>query len=143
MLHKFCQENSNEKRTVFYFHTKSNDQRRLQMQHDLFEKCFKCMLANPTKQMCGAGWLPGGRWCHFQGNFWFARCERIRKLSNPFSEAICKEGWEAGYNKQGFLHGGWPHDIRPWGRFFAEYWVRRVRNMWSFLTLLTIEILSR
>lgn len=118
MLHKFCAKDQNMEKSVFYIHSKTSDKSRQEMQNHLFQKCHKCLLGNPSKQVCGPRWRGGGNWCHFSGNFWFTRCQHIRKLRAPFSEAICKEGWDTGLQ-----HGGWPHDIRPYGRFFAEYWV--------------------
>ena len=36
--------------------------------------------------------LEGDTWCHFSGNFWWARCDHVRTLNPPFSEELLSEG---------------------------------------------------
>lgn len=127
MLYKYCSGEEQHSKTVFYIHSKSDTDWRQKMQHVLFDKCYRCLLNDPSKQICGSNYMRDGgvRWCHFSGNFWLARCEHVRKLRPPFDEEILQEAWDAG-----LVYGGWPHDVRPYGRFFAEYWVM---NDWANL----------
>ncbi|EOD13014.1 hypothetical protein EMIHUDRAFT_247194 [Emiliania huxleyi CCMP1516] len=69
----------------------------------------------------------GDTWCHFSGNFWWARCDHVRTLNPPFSEELLSEGeaadrtaLPAGNGRR--WHGSW-RDIRPYGRYFAEWWL--------------------
>ena len=68
-------------------------------------------------------------WCHFSGNFWWARCDYITKLNPPWSSSLISEfdigshhllGAETGHPR---LPHGTISDVRPYGRYFAEWWM--------------------
>ena len=104
------------------------DLERLAMEEFIFEVCPECM-SDPKKLACGPNYrsIKDGSWCHLRGNFWMARCSYIRELNPPYFEELLREAhdgnkvWER--IRGGDPQGGWPHDVRPYGRFFAEYWM--------------------
>ena len=127
-LHSFCSEEENEATSVFYFHSKTKEAERVAMEEYIFDQCSTCM-KDPKKLVCGPNYRSEvqGSWCHFRGNFWMARCSHVKKLNPPFFDDLLDEAKEG--NKiwvrirEGMSQGGWPHDVRPYGRFFAEYWM--------------------
>ena len=127
-LHSFCSEEENEAASVFYFHSKTKEAERVAMEEYVFDECPRCM-EDPKKLVCGPNYRSEaqGSWCHFRGNFWMARCSHVKKLNPPYFDDLldeAKEGnriWTSA--RKGTPQGGWPHDVRPYGRFFAEYWM--------------------
>lgn len=69
----------------------------------------------------------GASWCHFSGNFWWARCDYVKKLNHPWhSEASAELWWEnpSGFGAYGKGHSRHQHrDTRAFGRYFAEWWL--------------------
>ena len=63
------------------------------------------------------------------------RCSHVKTLNPPFSPEFLTERHEANRlwrlssrgDKNTPQHG-WHHDIRPYGRFMAEYWVTNDRG---------------
>jgi len=124
-LHSFCQESLQDE-MVFYIHTKTQDEWRQEMEERIFTHCATCFHEDPSKLLCGTRYIQWG-WCHFSGNFWMARCSYIRRLNFPFFKELLDEVDEAvkiapQYNRSS-NQAGWPWDLRPYGRFFAEWWV--------------------
>lgn len=128
-LHSYCQESLKEE-MVFYIHTKTQDQWRQHMEERVLTDCAACLRDDPNKLVCGARFHHNPQhhnWCHFGGNFWMAQCSYIRRLNLPFFPELLDEIAEAvrvapAYNRS-TNQAGWPHDVRPYGRFFAEWWV--------------------
>mmetsp|Transcript_27191 Transcript_27191/g.54286 ORF Transcript_27191/g.54286 Transcript_27191/m.54286 type:complete len:97 (+) Transcript_27191:286-576(+) len=65
-----------------------------------------------------------------------AKCSHIRTLNRPFSESFLVEGHEADrlwrlsdHPDRSAPQHGWPHDVRPYGRFMAEYWLTNDRGV--------------
>jgi hypothetical protein len=85
-LHQFCQSHDG---LVFYLHTKgvftnspcTQDWRRY-MQHFVIERHDECIRALAESDVCGVDWQQHP-WPHFSGNFWWARCDYIRRLQDP------------------------------------------------------------
>ena len=113
-LWKHCHANPTD--IVFYMHTKTAPLKRFLMEKGLF--------SNPGRvvELLSKGldkiWVYSSAsscrehpWCHSQGNFWWARCDHIIRLNDPFNKAAILEG-DGDYSY-------WP----PRGRFWAEYWL--------------------
>jgi hypothetical protein len=134
-LHSHCL--SHPRDTVAYFHTKTDNKWRQEMMEQVFgemgdlchSRCFGDQ-QQTRKMACGPRVRPATRgpcnnrsptWCHLSGNFWWARCEYVATLNRPFSEGMMVEA---------ALHQMNLPDIRPQGRFFAEWWLLNdVRNL--------------
>ena len=131
-LHRWCLTHPLD--FVAYIHTKSSKAWRVQMMNavlgpDAATKCIAdCLMRG--KVACGTRFLkpkdgpcpppPGAVWCHFSGNFWWARCDHINTLNPPWHNGLIdEEGWHNGLVDE----EGWWGDMRPWGRYFAEWWV--------------------
>jgi len=131
-LHEHCQ--AHPKDFVAYIHTKRDASKRHYMMDRLLQSraCIDGCLA-AGKVACGAnlhaaadGPCPGSShsepgsdcaWCHFSGNFWWARCDYVATLNPPWDDQLLDEvnlhrKWK-----------GWWGDVRPYGRFFAEWWL--------------------
>lgn len=125
-LHSFCQESLQDE-VVFYIHTKSQDGWRREMEDKIFAHCAPCFRDDPSKLLCGTRYIHQWGWCHFGGNFWMARCSYVRRLNLPFFRELLDEVDEAvkvaPQHNRSTNQAGWPHDLRPYGRFFAEWWV--------------------
>ena len=130
-LHEHCSKSEHADHAVAYIHTKTSFERQIMM-GSLFSgrgvrKCMDCLRHGavacgpylyaevpPHKCLCDAPW------CHFQGNFWWARCNYVSKLNPPWSELIVGESNQTGMGRKS---RGWWGDIRPYGRYFAEWWL--------------------
>ena len=64
-------------------------------------------------------------WPHYGGNFWSAKCSYIVSKQSPFNDKLIEEAQAANSIRplDAKSAGGWPHDVTPYGRFYAEYWV--------------------
>lgn len=129
-LHNHCLADKDA--TVFYFHTKTDDYEREMMGEILFNMCAGC------EGICGPRFRSDeeSSWCHFKGNFWLAPCSHVRTLNPPYSPLFLAERYEADRlwrlsdrNDAKSPQHGWPHDIIPYGRFMAEYWVTNDRGI--------------
>lgn len=73
-----------------------------------------------TNEGCGA------TWCHFSGNFWWARCDYVSLLNPPIS----LEDTEIAQAVGSPMYGWWG-DVRPSGRYFHEWWLLNdLRRPW-------------
>mmetsp|Transcript_30287 Transcript_30287/g.100458 ORF Transcript_30287/g.100458 Transcript_30287/m.100458 type:complete len:326 (+) Transcript_30287:83-1060(+) len=127
-LHQFCLDRTTSADTlVVYFHSKTVDAWRKAMEKKVLgTPCFDCM-KDHTKIACGFDWTKHLTSCgHFAGNFWMARCSHVKQLRSPFFEELLAEARVAEKKIHG--SGGWPHDVRAYGRFYAETWVL---NAWA------------
>jgi len=131
-LHEHCQAHPED--FVAYIHTKSKDRLRQGMMKRLLQnrKCIDNCLAT-GKVACGVnvhgaadGPCPGmftrdgasqATWCHFSGNFWWARCDYVATLNPPWEDQLLDEA------KLNSRWKGWWGDARPYGRYFAEWWL--------------------
>ena len=141
-LHEHCTANPDD--FVAYGHTKTNDQARTQYTDFLLAESTnrRCMDAmnngsaacgvnpyTPTHGPCAQNTLGrqmtpwsdrggcGATYCHFSGNFWWARCDYVRTLNPPWSEVELSAA-----ERIGPPFFGWWGDIRPHGRYFWEWW---------------------
>lgn len=132
-LHEHCRSQPND--FVAYVHTKSDrGKRRAYMDQILgsgacVDQCLSkgkvacgIRLHEPLDGPCprldqGEAGVNEAPWCHFSGNFWWARCDHVQTLNPPWSDSLLEEF------KVGEDHKGWWGDVRPYGRFFAEWWV--------------------
>ena len=143
LLHEHCSLKPGRE-LVAYAHTKTNVLHNSKLTGALLSgrshlDCVRALAAGPDRAACGpqpkpsfpGPWagnvLEGDTWCHFSGNFWWARCDHVRTLNPPFSEELLSEGeaadrtaLPAGNGRR--WHGSW-RDIRPYGRYFAEWWL--------------------
>lgn len=104
-----CVENPTD--TVFYFHSKTTDLQRTWYQGNMF--------SNPgavLEELQRGKWIwtptrcEHGPWCVSPGNFWWARCDHVARLNNPFDSNFLQE------DSQFF-------DKPPKGRVRAEWWI--------------------
>lgn len=121
-LFAHCQQKGNENSNVYYIHSKSDDQQRSAMLVDLMSRCPRKL--ESVDDTCGYH-FEAKPWPHYTGNFWGARCSYIISKQSPFHEGLLVEAQAANAirPKEQKSPGGWPHDITPYGRFYAEYWV--------------------
>ena len=141
-LHEHCTANPDD--FVAYGHTKTDDKARTQYTDFLLAEGTnrRCMDAmnngsaacgvnpyTPTHGPCAQNTLGrqmtpwsdsggcGATYCHFSGNFWWARCDYVNTLNPPWSEVET-----ATAERIGPPFFGWWGDIRPHGRYFWEWW---------------------
>jgi len=150
-LHEYCsaseeQHPGRKSEFVAYMHSKTDKYWRDTMMDELLSEAAvgKCVdnCLRKHKVACGPRFHPPSKgpcptyknsaivtWCHFSGNFWWARCDYIAKLNPPWSSSLISE-FDIGSNhllglrtrKPKLPHGTTP-DIRPYGRYFAEWWM--------------------
>lgn len=115
-VHTFCKRKENHNKRVGYVHSKSDDRWRQGLETEMLEGYQMCETQlNKGYDVCGPKYTRSlAGWCHFSGNFWWARCSYIRSLSNPYSEMLINEQ-EKGLE--------WAYDWPPYGRYYAEYWI--------------------
>eukprot|EP00240_Pyramimonas_obovata_P003848 CAMPEP_0118927178 /NCGR_PEP_ID=MMETSP1169-20130426/4704_1 /TAXON_ID=36882 /ORGANISM="Pyramimonas obovata, Strain CCMP722" /LENGTH=382 /DNA_ID=CAMNT_0006868885 /DNA_START=313 /DNA_END=1461 /DNA_ORIENTATION=- len=123
-LWKHCHANPVD--YVFYVHTKTNDGERTDWQRKLFRNVDE-VLAHLDQgiRVYGATYCRRSPWCHVTGNFWWARCDHVQRLSAPFDPVYLHEQSEFESIKADNPRVGLHNElfVPPKGRFMAEYWV--------------------
>jgi hypothetical protein len=81
---------------------------------------------------------PAASWCHYMGNFWWARCSHISRLNQPLSAGVydTAEPTSRVASSASSDLTAWEqslfevrkaardvNDVRPWRRYFAEWWL--------------------
>ena len=105
-----CVQNPSD--LAFYIHTKTIDTLRQKWQHDMFHDPG---MVTKALQQGSVIWTPAecgniGINCMTRGNFWWARCDHVNKLNNPFNPSFLKEV---------SVFKAFP----PHGRYRAEWWI--------------------
>ncbi len=117
LLYKFCQSNPTSK--VLYFHNKGSYHYNTENQN--FVELLNCYVLNPhciealdDHDTCGWRISPKP-YPHYSGNFWWARCDYVRKLIDP----------AAAVNNRTFIEAANHMNdcIGIIGRHFAETWI--------------------
>mmetsp|Transcript_17725 Transcript_17725/g.36301 ORF Transcript_17725/g.36301 Transcript_17725/m.36301 type:complete len:388 (-) Transcript_17725:278-1441(-) len=150
-LHEYCSASTkiNPGRSsefVAYMHSKTDKHWRDDMMHHLLSEpavnsCIDNCLASGNVA-CGSRFHPAGSgpcpgnnlvatWCHFSGNFWWARCDYVAKLNPPWASSLPKEFSIDGLPMSPALSD------RPYGRYFAEWWLLNdlAEAFWTFPVL--------
>jgi len=101
-LHAHCL--AHPEKNVLYFHSKTHDNMRNILHEGVvsnYERCLECLNAQavPVPRIaCGRFFKRSTPprpaqpkraigWCHFKGNFWWAKCSHVAKLSYPWCDA--------------------------------------------------------
>lgn len=141
-VHEHCTESPTD--FVAYVHTKTDATKRRDYMSKIFPRFEGSVLGNTCigelergKAACGVN-LHGAKangderhhgasWCHFSGNFFWARCDYVSKLNHPWhTEASAELWWEhpSGFGGLDSGRGYRNHrDTRAFGRYFAEWWL--------------------
>ena len=88
---------------------------------------------NPQREMTNeyryhGTWKPAS-WCHFSGNFWWARCDYVNTLNHPWNADASQElilehpSGFGGLGRPGSPGNHVHRDSRAWGRYFCEWWL--------------------
>ena len=141
-VHEHCTESPAD--FVAYVHTKTDATKRRDYMSKIFPRFEGSVLGNTCvgelergKAACGVNLRGakandgksnhGASWCHFSGNFFWARCDYVSKLNHPWhTEASAELRWEHPSGFGGLDSGRGYHnhrDSRAFGRYFAEWWL--------------------